>query len=168
MKLWNYVVMITLLAILLEAGGISSGFSDIFRTIGLNLNNIGKPCLKEATCKVWEFSFSQFLGSLFPVDLKKFSFKSSPEFIKSSLEGIFTVLTGGLALAGLMYRLPIEKVIAIPFITGNVYLYIKIFSGIINYASSFSEWVLFILIGLIVPLGIGFAYSIFEWWTGSD
>lgn len=151
MKLWNYIVMVTLLAILLELGGISSGFADIFKLIGLNLDNVGAACLKAGTCEVWDFSVSTFLGALF------------------STSGIFAILTAGTAIAGLLYRLPIEKITGLTFITGTVYLYIKIFGGIINYAANYSDWVTLISIGLIGSLGVGFAYSVFDWWTsGGD
>lgn len=154
MKLWNYVVMITFLSILLEMAGISSGFDDIFRLIGLNLDNIGNECIENATCRVWDFSISKFLGSLFS---------------KEGLDiGILTALTLGGVVAGLLYRAPIEKVVSIPFITGTVYLYIKVFANIVNYSASYSSWVVYTIVALMVPLGVGFAYSVFDWWSQTD
>jgi len=156
MKLWNYMVMVTLLAILLDLAGINTGMSQILNLIGLHLENIGATCLKEGTCKIWDLSISTFLDSIFPRT-------------GSSITAILAGLIAGGAIVGTFFRLPIENIFGVSFISGVTYIYIKTFSGIVNYTSSYPNWVSFTAITFIVSLGIGYIHSVFDWWTsGGD
>lgn len=142
MKVWNFVVIFTGLALLLELGGIrSSGFTDLFRLIGITLDSTG----------ITDFNLS---GSGF-----------YNAVLGSS--GILLALGTGVVI-GFFTRSSPERFIILPFITGTLYFYGSIMVGLVSYGISYSGWVAAIGVLLLVPLSIGFITALVEMFGTSD
>lgn len=142
MKVWNYVVIFTGLALLLELGGIrSSGFTDLFRLVGISFDSTG---ITNFNLQGGGF-YDAILGS----------------------SGILIAITTGIVV-GFFTRSSPERFIILPFITGTLYFYGSILVGLVNYGINFSPWVASIGALLLVPLSIGFLTSLVEMFATND
>jgi hypothetical protein len=142
MKVWNYVVIFTGIALLLELGGIrSSGFSDLFRLIGITINSTGITNFDLEGGGFW----GAVLGS----------------------SGILLSLGTGIVV-GFFTRSSPERFIILPFMTGTLYFYGSIMVGLVSYGLNYSGWVASIGALLLVPLSIGFITALVEMFGTSD
>lgn len=141
MKLWNYIIIITGLALFLEIAGISvSGFKSIFDLIGISLNSTGFTSI-QINNNFWAAVF----GS----------------------SGILIAISTGVII-GIITRTSPENYIILGLITGTLFIYGSILYGIASYSLNFESWISAIVVLLLVPLGIGFILASVEFFRGTD
>ena len=141
MKIWNYVFIITGLALFLEFAGISvSGFKAFLDLIGVSLNSTGITSIDIAS-GFWE----AVLGS----------------------SGILISITAGIIIGAITRTSP-ENYIILPLITGTIFIYGSIIYGIAQYALAFGSWIAILSSLLLIPLGVGFTIALVEFFRGTD
>lgn len=140
MKVWNYIVIITGLAIFLQLAGFNVGLQGILNLVGI------------------EFSSSGVSG-----------INDNPAFIDAIIGtgGILASVGAGIAV-GFLNRSSPENFIILPFITGTAFLFGTIFYNIVQYALNYQAWIAAIAAMIFLPIGVGFYTALVEFFRGTD
>lgn len=144
MKLWNYIVLTSAMAIILTLAGFNiPGFTDLFALLGIEFTNQGITAISNN---------SNFFNLLF-----------------SSTGGLLVALGSTTAIAiGLFYTSRDKSFLILPYITGTVYIWISVFISIGNYATQTGEyWIGVVVGGLIAFLSFGFIQSCVDYFMGT-
>ena len=154
MKVWNYVILCTVLVLITQFSGFNTGGEA-----GLaNMTKIGFTNSSDPNCPNCINSFDIGYSDIF-----HFLFSTG---------AILGILTGlGLAAIGASFfaKGQTENFIILPFITGVLGLFIQTFVAIIIYAiSSGVSWAAAIVSLIFIPLTIGFVIALVEFFRGTD
>jgi len=83
--------------------------------------------------------------------------------------GILIVGIGTGLIVGVLTRSSPENFIILPFITSILILFIQGFYGIVNYSiSNNPAWISSIIILILAPSTVGYAFSLLEFFRGTD
>lgn len=141
-KVWNYIILTIGLAFLLTISGIEMGFTGAFDNFGLNMtdtNEVGTQQIVNSTLWLAIFGAS----------------------------GIFFGILAGVVATRLTGVTP-ENYVLLGFITGTAALYLGVWTSILNYAIGLHNWITYVVLTIFIPLTVGFAIALMEWFRGTD
>lgn len=142
MKLWNYIVLFTGVAIFMALAGLNvAGFTDLFNTIGLNISTTG----------IEDFAIESTLWS--------FIFGTSGLLITLGLSGAVGV--------GTFIYTKDKSFLMIPIITSVFFYWISVLISIINYTRDYPIFGDISAI-IMIALTVGFIISCVEWFLGIE
>lgn len=142
MKLWNYLVIFTGVAVFMALAGLPvAGFTTLFDTIGLTLSDTGVKSF-EIESTLWTFIFGT--------------------------EGLLILLIGSGAVGiGTFLYTKDKSFLMIPIITGVFVYWISVLVSIINYTRDYPIWGVISAV-IMIPLTLGFIVSCVEWFLIKD
>ncbi|KKN14981.1 hypothetical protein LCGC14_0990610 [marine sediment metagenome] len=138
MKAFNYSIMILGMLLLLEMGGIDVG-TNLLSLVGIDATT-------------FSFSTSNFFNAIF------------------GATGILLIagIAAGL-LVGFLTKTSPENYIILPFITTVLVVFLQGFYGIINYSFANNPiWISQLILLILAPLTVGYAFSLVEFFRGTD
>jgi hypothetical protein len=146
MKVWNYLIIMITLLIFLEFVGVHTGGGILLNKVGISINQ------ENSILETSDIQQSEFYDDLFGAG------------------GILIlVLTAGAVIVGFFTKSFEWKLVLAPFMTGVVITFVSAGVSIINYARTTGEhWLIAVISTIFLPLTIGFVYSVFEWFGGSE
>lgn len=154
MKVWNYVILCTILILFTTFSGFNTGGEVAL----VNMTKIGLSNSSDPNCPNCINSFDIGFS-----DLKDFLFSTG------AIAGILTGL--GLAAIGASFfaKGQTENFIILPLITGVLGLFIQTFVAIIRYTIAYNvAWATAIVSLIFIPLTIGFIIALAEFFRGTD
>ena len=149
MKTWNYIIIMVTMIIFMQFTGIDTGSSDTLKVINVSIDNQ--------------------TGTLNSYDVQESSLWS--KIFGAAGVGILVGLVGavGAVIAGLLGKSFNENLIILPLITAVLAQFIAVGINLITYANSLGEgWLTAIIATIFIPLIVGFALSLVEFFRGTD
>lgn len=142
MKLWNYIFILTGIAIVMALAGVDvAGFSALFDTIGLHISTLGITNF-EIESTLWSRVFGD-AGLL-----------------------IISITSGAIGIGTFVYTKD-KAFLMIPIITGVLFYWISVLVSAINYSRDYPIFGAIIAI-VLIPLTVGFIVSCVEWFMGQE
>ena len=142
MKLWNYLVILTGIAVVMALGGLNvAGFSDLFSKIGITVSDAG----------IGEFTIDSSFWS--------FVFGTT---------GLLVLLTssGAIGIGTFIYTKD-KSFLILPIITGVFVFWISVLISIVNYTRDYPVFGIISAV-ILIPLTVGFIVSCVEWFVGNE
>ena len=139
MKVWNYLIIFVSIALLFWMAGIDvTGVTDILNKIGI-------------------------------IDAEGAMNINSANTLRTTIIALLVLgAASGIAI-GFFTKSKSENYVILPIITGTLLVVFINFSyNIMNYAFSQGDWVGYITLMIFGPLSVGFAWSLIEFFRGTD
>lgn len=141
MKLWNYLVIITGMALLMDMMGFSdTSFGVMFQAIGIVSQN-GIVSLTQAS--YWSHAFNPTTGIL-----------------------TLAAAGGSLIAIGLAIYTKDKAYTILPLLVGVLSYWLSVMLGVMNYATNYSGVFAPLVFLILIPLNVGFIQSMFDYYYG--
>jgi hypothetical protein len=147
MKVWTYLIIFVAMMLFLEFVGIHTALNGTLGLVGITINKdtslLETGDISQST--FWTKSFGAGVGVL------------------------MLVISAGGIIAGLFGKQFDTRLVILPFITGVLALFSGTTWIIVQYAMLTGEsWLIGIVATIFLPLGVGFVFSLIEFFGGTD
>lgn len=149
MKLWNYLVIFTGMALLLQMGGITVPvFNQLFNLLSVNFNGSTLTSVNSDST-LWNIIFNSTSGLLATL-------------------GIFSVIVIGFFVT----ERGKNALVAI-YLTGTAIIWLSVILAIVSYtlgitSDGTNQWIGYVLALILIPLSLGYIQSSIDYFTGVD
>jgi hypothetical protein len=147
MKVWNYVVITITMLIFLEFMGVQTTANSLLDLVGIDINS------ENGTLTSGDVTNSAFFTNAFGIGV-----------------GILVVIaSAGGIIDGLFGKQFDTRLVILPFITGTLALFMTSGWNIVQYAYSTGDsWLGAIIATIFLPLSVGYALALVEFFGGTD
>jgi len=146
MKVWNYIIIFTTMFIFLEFIGFPLGFASTLQYFGVNIDSASHTLISS------DLSSSGFYNFIFGTG------------------GILVALgLGGAVIVGVLTRSFDVNLVLLPLTVSVLIKFVQATWLITKYAMETGEnWLVMIVATIFIPLGIGYIFSLAEFFRGTD